>query len=159
MQKGVYSKNWKPVTGIKLWRTSLESPLDSKEINPVNPKGNQPWIFIGRTVAKAETPILWQPDAKNRLIWKEPDAVKDWRRGKGMTGWDVWTVSPMRCIWVWVGSRSWWWTGKPGMLQSMALQRVRQDWVTKWTELNWVVFHPLALCLSLHSHRSYMWTE
>ena len=80
MQKGVYSKNWKPVTGIKLWRTSLESPLDSKEINPVNPKGNQPWIFIGRTVAKAETPILWPYDTNSWLTRKHPDARKDWRQ-------------------------------------------------------------------------------
>ena len=58
---------------------TLESPLASKEIKPVNPKGNQPLIFIGRTDAEAETPILWPPDAKNWLIWKDPDAGKDWR--------------------------------------------------------------------------------
>ena len=52
--------------------------LDSKEIQPVNPKGNQSWIFIGRTDAKAETPILWPPDGKSWLIWKDPDAQKDW---------------------------------------------------------------------------------
>ena len=57
---------------------SWESPLDSKEIQPVNPKGNQSWIFIGRTDAKAETPILWPPDAKNWLIGKDPDAGRDW---------------------------------------------------------------------------------
>ena len=55
----------------------LESPLDCKEIKPVNPKGNQPWIFIGRTDAEAETPILWPPDAENLLIGKHPDAGKD----------------------------------------------------------------------------------
>ena len=61
-----------------------ESPLYSKEIQPVHPKGNQSWIFIGRT--DAETPILWPPDAKNWLIWKDPDAGKDWRREeKGST--------------------------------------------------------------------------
>ena len=58
---------------------TLESPLDCKEIQPVNPKGNQSWIFIGRT--DAETPILWPPDAKNWLIWKDPDAGKDGRMG------------------------------------------------------------------------------
>ena len=63
----------------------LESPLDSKEIQPVHPKGNQSWIFIGRTDAEAETPILWPPDAKNRLVGKDPDAGKDWRQEKGMT--------------------------------------------------------------------------
>ena len=56
---------------------TLESPLDSKEIQPVNPKGNQPWIFIGRTDAEAETPILWTPDTKSWLIGKDPDAGKD----------------------------------------------------------------------------------
>ena len=57
---------------------TLESPLDSKEIKPVNPKGNQPWIVIGRTDAKAEAPILWPPDVKSWLIRKHPDAEKDW---------------------------------------------------------------------------------
>ena len=74
---------------------TLQSPLDSKEIQPVHPKRNQSWIFIGRTDAKAETPILWPPDVKNWLIWKDPDAGKDWRREKGMTedetvGWYHW---------------------------------------------------------------------
>ena len=65
---------------------TLESPLDRKEIQPVNPKGNQSWIFIGRTDIEAETPILRTPDAKNWLIWEDPDAGKDWRQEKkGMT--------------------------------------------------------------------------
>ena len=65
---------------------TLESPLDCKEIQPAHPKENQPWIFIGRTDAEAETPILWPPDVKNWLIWKDPDAGKDWRREeKGTT--------------------------------------------------------------------------
>ena len=65
---------------------TLESPLDSKEIQPVHPKGNQSWIFIGRTDAEAETSLLWPPDTKSWLIWKDPDAGKDWRREeKGMT--------------------------------------------------------------------------
>ena len=59
--------------------------VDSKEMKPVNSKGNQPWIFIGRTDAEAETPILWQPNVKSRLIGKDPDAEKDWRQKKGMT--------------------------------------------------------------------------
>ena len=57
---------------------TLESPLDSKEIKPVNPKGKQSWIFIGRADAEAEAPVLWPPDAKSQLIWKDPDAGKDW---------------------------------------------------------------------------------
>ena len=71
-------KNWCFWT-VVLEKT-LESPLESKEIQPVNPKGNQSWIFIGRTDAEAETSILWQPDVKNRLIEKDPDARKDWRQ-------------------------------------------------------------------------------
>ena len=76
------------------WRT-LESPLDCKEIKPVNSKGYQPWMFIGRTDAKAETPVLWPPDAKNRLFGKDPDAGRDWRQEKGttedeMVGWHHW---------------------------------------------------------------------
>ena len=59
---------------------TLESPLDSKEIKSVNPKENQSWIFIGRTDAEAEAPVLWPLDAKNQLIGKDPDAVKDWRQ-------------------------------------------------------------------------------
>ena len=65
---------------------ALESPFDSKEIQPVHPKGNQSWIFIGRTDAEAEAPILWPPDSKNWLTEKDPDAGKDWRQEeKGMT--------------------------------------------------------------------------
>ena len=65
---------------------TLESPLDCKEIQPVHPKGNQSWIFIWKTDVKAETPLLWPPDGKNWLIWKDPDAGKDWRQEeKGMT--------------------------------------------------------------------------
>ena len=75
---------------------TLESPLDCKEIQPVHSKVNQPWIFIGRTDAEAETPILWLPDAKNWHFWKDPNAGKDWRQEeKGMTedemvGWHHW---------------------------------------------------------------------
>ena len=82
MKKGWVPKNWCLQT-VVLEKT-LESPLDSKEIRPVNPKGNQPWIFIGRT--DAEAPILWPPDSKSWLSGKDPDAGKDWRwEEKGMT--------------------------------------------------------------------------
>ena len=65
---------------------TLESPLDCKEIKPVKPKGNQSWVFIGKTDVEAETPILWPPDIKNWLIGKDPDAKKDWKKEeKGMT--------------------------------------------------------------------------
>ena len=77
-------KNW--CFWIVALEKTLESPLDCKKIQPVHPKGNQSWIFIGRTDAEAETPILWSPDEKNWLIWKDPDAGKDWRREeKGTT--------------------------------------------------------------------------
>ena len=84
-------KNWCFWT-VVLEKT-LESPLDCKEIKPVNPKGNQPWIFIGRT--DAEAPIVWPPDVKRRLIGKDPDAGKDWAQEKGetedeMVGWHHW---------------------------------------------------------------------
>ena len=78
-----YKESWAPKDWC-FWTVvlekTLESPLDCKEIQPVHPKGNQSSIFIGRTDAKAETPILWPPDVKNWLIWKDPDAGKDWRQ-------------------------------------------------------------------------------
>ena len=84
-------KNWCSWT-VVLEKT-LEIPLDCKEIQPVHPKGDQSWVFIGRTDAKAETPILWPPNVKSWLIWKGPDAGKDWgQEEKGMTevGWHHW---------------------------------------------------------------------
>ena len=83
-KEGWALKNWCFWTVVL--EMTLESPLDSKEIQPVHPKGNQSWIFIGRTDAEAETPILWPPDVKNWFIGKYPDAGKDWRwEKKGMT--------------------------------------------------------------------------
>ena len=102
-----------------------------------NPKGNQSWIFIGRTDAKTEAPILWPPDAKKWLIGKDPDAGKDWRQEKKKTTEDEMVGWHARLNgWVGASSRSWWWTGKPGVLQSMGSQRVEQDWMTQqnWTE-------------------------
>ena len=129
-------KNWCFWT-LVLEKT-LESPLDCREFQPVNLKGHQSWIFIGRTDTEAETPILWPPDVKNRLVGKDPDAGKDWRQEeKGMRGWDGWMASPIQWTWVWASSANWWWTGKPGVLQAIGSQRVRQDWVTEltnWTE-------------------------
>ena len=82
MWKLDYTESWAPKNWC-FWTVvlekTLESLLDSKEIQPVHPKGNQSWIFIGRTDVEAETPIFWPPDAKNWLIWKDPDAGKDWR--------------------------------------------------------------------------------
>ena len=80
------AKHWR-IDAFELWcwRRLLESPLDCKEIQPVHPKGNQSWVFIGRTDAETATPILWPHDAKNWLIEKDPDARKDWRQEKGTT--------------------------------------------------------------------------
>ena len=84
-----YKESWAPKNWC-FWTVvlekTLESPLDSKEIQSVNPKGNQSWLFIGRTDVEAEPPILWPPDVNNWLIWKDPDAGKDWRQEeKGTT--------------------------------------------------------------------------
>ena len=138
-----YKESWVPKNWC-FWTVVLEkileSPLDCKEVRLVHPKGNQSWIFIGRTDADAETPIVWPPDAKNWLIWRDPDAGKDWRQEEKGTTEDemVWMISLTQWTWVWVNSRSWWWTGRPGVLQSMGLQRVWHDWVTElnWTELS-----------------------
>ena len=108
------------------WRR-LESPLDRKEMQPVHPKGDQSWVFIGRTDAEAETPILWPPHAKSWLTGRDPDAGRDWgQEENGMTEDEMagWT-------WVWVNSRSWWWTGRPGVLWFMESQRVGHDWATE----------------------------
>ena len=92
-KEGWAPKNWYFWTVVV--EKTLESPLDSKEIKQVNPKGDQPWIFIGRADAEAEAPILWPPDAKSQLIGKDPDAGEDWGHEKGMTedemvGWHHW---------------------------------------------------------------------
>ena len=128
-----YKESW----GLKNWcfwtvilEKILESPLDCKEIKPVNPKGNRSWIFIGRTDTEPEAPILWPPDAKNWLFEKEPDGGKDWRQEeKDDREWDNWMASWTQWTWVWASSKSWWRTGKPDMLQSMSSQ------LSDWTEL------------------------
>ena len=96
------------------------------EIKPVNPKGNQPWMFIGRTDVEAETPIFWPHDAKSWLIRKDSNAGKDWRQEEKGGG-DGWISSPIQWTRVCANSRSWWRTRKLGMLQSLGLQRVRHD--------------------------------
>ena len=126
-KKGWAWKNWCLWTVVE---KTLESSLDSKEIQPVNPKGNQSWIFIERTDAEAEAPILWSAGAKTWLLGKDLDAGKDWRQEKGtiedtMVGWHHWLNGH-----VWVSSKRWWRTGKPGMLQSNGSQRVGHDWTT-----------------------------
>ena len=90
---GMWELDYKESWALKNWffwtvvlEKTLGSPLDCKEIQPVHPKGNRSWIFIGRNGSEAETPMVWPPDVKNWLIWKDPDPGKDWRREeKGMT--------------------------------------------------------------------------
>ena len=140
-------KNWCFRT-VVLEKT-LESPLDCKEIQPVHPKGDQSWMFIGRTDAEAETPILWPPDKKSWLIWKDPDGGERLRAGGegDDRGWDGWMVSPTQWTWVWVDSRSCWWTGRPGVLQFMGPQRVGHDWVS---ELNWTDYYCVTINFSFY---------
>ena len=116
-----YSSFW-PVVLEK----TLESPLDFKDIKPVNLKGNQPWIFIGRTDAEAEALILWLLDAKSRLIRKEPDSGKDWWQEEKETT-EGWMAPPTQQTWAWASSGRLWRTGKPGVAKS----RTRlSDWTT-----------------------------
>ena len=133
-----YTESWVPKNWC-FWTVvlekTLESPLDGKEIQPVHSKGDQSWVFIGRTDVEAEAPILWPPDNKELTHWKRSWC---WERLKaGGEGddreWDGWMA------WVWVDSRSWWWTGRPGVLQFMGSKRVGRDWATG---LNWTLVSP-----------------
>ena len=129
-------KNWCFWT-VVLEKT-LESPFDCKEIQPVYHKGDQSWVFTGRTDAEAETLILWLPHAKSWLTGKDPDAGRgSGQEEKGttedeMAGWHHW----LNGAWVWVNSGSWWWIGRPGMLRFMGSQRVRHDWATEQQQWN-----------------------
>ena len=119
---------------------SLDSHLDCREIQLVHPKGNQSWIFIGRTDAEAETLNTLVTWCEELTHLKRPWG---WERlkvgGEGDDrGWDGWMAPPTQWTWAWVNSGSWWWTGRPGMLQFMGLQRVGHD----WTELNWTELNP-----------------
>ena len=131
-----YKESWAPknwcIWTVVLEKT-LESPLDCKEIQPVNPKGNQSWIFTEGTDAKA---LILSPPEVEITHWKRPWCWERLKAGgeEDDRGWNGWIASPIQWTWVWVSSRSWWWTGKPGMLQAMGSQRVRHYWVT---ELNW----------------------
>ena len=138
-------KNWCFWTVVL--EKSPESPLDCKEVQPVHPKGDQSWVFIRRTDAEAETPILWPPHGKSWLIGKDPDDGEGLGAGGegDNRGQDGWMASPTQWTWVWVNSGSWWWTGRHGVLQFMESHRVGHDWAT---ELNWTeLIMLLTVCL------------
>ena len=147
-----YKESWVPKNwyfGTVVLEKTLEGPFDCKEIRSVYPKGNQSQIFIGRTDVEAETPILWPPNAKSWLIWKDPN-VRLKAGGEGDNrGWDGWMASLTQWTWDWVDSRSWWWSGRPGVLQSMGLQRVRHDWATEvnWTDRKWGEDGKMYVCV------------
>ena len=126
-------KNWCFWT-VVLEKT-LENPLDCKEIQPVHSKGNQSWIFMEGLMLKLKLQYF------GHLMRRADSFEKTWcweRLKVGGEGddreWDGWMASPTQWMWVWVNSGSWWWTGRPGMLQSLGSQRAGHKWVT---ELNW----------------------
>ena len=123
------------------WRRLLRVPWNCKEIQPVHSKGDQPWVFFGRTDAKAETPIPWPPHVKSWLTatvwcWEGLGAG-----GEGDDrGWDGWMASPTWWKWVWVNSGSWWWTGRPSVLRFIGSKELDV------TELTWTW---IRTCLDL----------
>ena len=138
-----YKESWVPKNWC-FWTVvlekTLESPLDCKEIQPVHPKGKQSWVFTGMLNVG-----WWMLKLKHQHFGHLCEELTHfkipwcWERlmagGKGDDrGWDGWMASLTQWTWVWVNSRSWWWTGRTGVLWFMGLQRVGHDWVT---ELNW----------------------
>ena len=148
-------KNWCFWT-VVLEKT-LESPLDSKEIQPVHPKGDQSWVFIGRTDVEAETPILWPPHAKSWLTGKDPDAGRDWgQEEKGtiedeMVGWHHNSIDMgLGGLWELVMDREAWYAPVHGVTKS-------QTRLSNWTELNWTSYCPLfSRVYSTHSLISFL---
>ena len=141
-----YKESWAPKNWwfwtVMLEKT-VESPLDCKEIQPAHSKGDQSWVFIGRTDVEAETPILWPPHAE-LTHWKRPWCWEGLGAGGegDDRGWAGWMASLTWWAWVWVNSGSWWWTGRPGVLRFMGSQRVGHDWATElnWTELGLSIY-------------------
>ena len=145
-----YKESWGPKNWhfwTVLLEKTLESPLDCKEIQPVHPKGNQSWIFIGRTDAEAETPILWPPDVKSWFIWKDPEAGEDWRQEeKGMTedemvGYHYSLDMSLSKLWDVVMDRD-----SPCWSSWGHKELDTNEWL-KWTELNWDISFKRKLTL------------
>ena len=139
----MWELDYKEILVLKNWcfwtvvlEKTLESPLDCEEIQPVHPKGNQSWIFIERTDVEAETNTLatWCEELTHVKRPRCSERLKAEGEGDNRE-WDGWMASPNWWTWVWVDSGSWWWTGRPGVLQSMGLPRVRH----RVTELNWTL--------------------
>ena len=136
-------KNWCFWTAVL--EKTLESPLDCKEIQPVHPKGDQFWVFIGRTDVEAETQYF------GHLMRRTDSLEKTWcweglkAGGEGDDReWDGWIASLTQWTWVWVNSRSWWWTGRPGVLQSMGSQSQTQ--LSDWTEYEMYLCESIVSC-------------
>ena len=129
-KEGWTLKNWYFWT--MMLKKTFKSLLDSK-IKPVNPKGNQSWIFIGRSDAGAEAPILWLPGTKSQLIWKSPWCWERLRAGGegDDRGWDGWMAPLTQWTWIWASSGRCWRTGRPVVLQSMGWQKVRHNLTTE----------------------------
>ena len=164
-KEGWGPKNWCFLTVVL--ETTLESPLNSNEIQPVHPKGNQSWIFIGRTDAEAEAPILWLPDTKS--LRKDPDAGKDWRQEKGLTEdemvwwyhrFDGYEFEQTLGDGEGQGSLVWYspwgckkldtteWLNNSNIFSGSLGQKLYRTFIFSWP-LTYVCFHPLTCCTKL----------
>ena len=136
-KKGWALKNWCLWTVMR--DKTLKSPLDRKVIQLVNPKGNHPEFSLEGLMLKLKLQYFGHLMRRTNS-WKRPWCWEKLKAGgEGDNRWDDWIASLTQWTWVWASSGSWWWTGKPGMLQSMWLQRVGHDWVTglNWTDLSY----------------------